>query len=121
MLIREVEKDEVFRALKQIHPSRSPGPDGFSPGFYQTFWGIVGDDVVEAVKCFLASADQMASINKSFVTLIPKVPVPKYMIQLRPISLCNVLYKIGSKVLANRLKPVMDSIISPFQGAFQGV
>ncbi|KAL6204988.1 hypothetical protein ACLB2K_022254 [Fragaria x ananassa] len=117
-LTREVDREEVHRALRQMHPSKSPGPDVLSPCFYQKFWDIVGSDVVEAVRCFLVSDEQMASINKTFVTLIPKVPVPKHMSQLRPISLCNVLYKLSSKVLANRLKPIMDKIISPFQGAF---
>ncbi|KAL6219594.1 hypothetical protein ACLB2K_007353 [Fragaria x ananassa] len=117
-LTREVDREEVHRALHQMHPSKSPGRDGLSPCFYQKFWDIVGSDVVEAVRCFLVSDEQMASINKTFVTLIPKVPVPKHMSQLRPISLCNVLYKLGSKVLANRLKPIIDKIISPFQGAF---
>lgn len=117
-LTREIEGEEIYSALKQMQPSKSSGPDGFSLCFYQTFWGIVGADIIVAVKCFLASKDQMASIYRTYVTLIPKVPVPNYMSQLRPISLCNVLYKIGSKVLANRLKPIMDRIISPFQGAF---
>lgn len=60
----------------------------------------------------------MAAFNQTYVTLIPKVPVARYMNQLRPISLCNVLYKIGSEVLANRIKPILDAIISPFQCAF---
>ncbi|KAL6125810.1 hypothetical protein ACLB2K_073864 [Fragaria x ananassa] len=79
---------------------------------------VLGGDVVEVVRSFLSSYDKMRSINNTFVTLIPKVKVPQYMNQLRPISLCNVLYKLGSKVLMNRLKSLMDSIISPFQGAF---
>ncbi|XP_004296207.1 PREDICTED: uncharacterized protein LOC101297422 [Fragaria vesca subsp. vesca] len=117
-LMREVTAEEVWRALKQIHPSKAPGPDGLSPMFYQQFWDVVGVDVVEAVKSFLYSEEFLRDINCTWVTLIPKVKKPENMQQLRPISLCNVIYKIGSKLLANSLKPLLDSIISPFQSAF---
>ena len=117
-LVSDITADEVFQALKQMHPSKSPGPDGFSPCFYQKFWNIVGADVVDAIRCFMSSEERLQVVNETFVTLIPKVHVPKHMHQLRPISLCNVIYKLGSKVLANRIKPVMDMVISPFQGVF---
>lgn len=113
-LIKEIDAAEVWQAVKQMHSSKAPGPDGFSPCFYQRFWNIVGSDVVAAVKCFLASEELLRLINYTNVTLIPKVKSPNYMSQLCPISLCNVLYKIGSKVLANRLKPLLSSVISPF-------
>ncbi|XP_062021085.1 uncharacterized protein LOC133737569 [Rosa rugosa] len=102
-LVHEISEAEVYGALKQMHPSKAPGPDGFSPCFYHNFWSIVGHDVVAAVKCFLVSEELLRSMNGTFVTLIPKVKTPQYMSQLRPISLCNVLYKLGSKVLANRV------------------
>lgn len=117
-LIEEVSAEEVHSALKQTHPSKAPGPDGFSPYFYQHFWPVVGNDVVDAIHCLLASDAAMQKINCTHVTLIPKVKSPKNMTQLRPISLWNVLYKIGSKVLANRLKPLLLQFISPFQSAF---
>lgn len=117
-LVREVSADEVWSALKHMHPSKAPGPDGFSPRFYQHFWSLVGEDVVAAIRCFLESDDLMRNLNCTHVTLIPKVKKPKHMTHLRPISLCNVLYKIGSKVLANRLKPLLHGVISPYQSAF---
>lgn len=57
-------------------------------------------------------------INWTNVTLIPKVQGPEYPDQFRPISLCNVSYRILSKILANRLRPLLDKIISPTQSAF---
>ncbi|KAL6218361.1 hypothetical protein ACLB2K_011575 [Fragaria x ananassa] len=57
-------------------------------------------------------------MNFTHVTLIPKVKDPKDMTDLCPIALCNVLYRICSKVLANRLKRILDTVISPLQSAF---
>ncbi|XP_062021093.1 uncharacterized protein LOC133737577 [Rosa rugosa] len=117
-LTKPISLDEVHRALRQMHPSKAPGPDGFSPSFYQHFWAVVGPDVLEAVRGFIGCEQRTRLINHTHVTLIPKVKDLELVTQLRPISLCNVIYKVGSKVLANRLKPLLDNIISPFQSAF---
>lgn len=113
-LTKQLSMEEVHSALKQMHPSKAPGPDGFSPSFYQHFWPLVGTDVTEAVRAFLESDAKIQQLNCTMVALIPKVKTPQLMSQLRPISLCNVLYKIGSKALANRLKPLLHHFISPF-------
>lgn len=116
--MKAISADEFFSALKQMHPSKAPGPDGFSPCFYQHFWPLVCNDVIGAVRCFVESDSNIQQLNCTHVTLIPKVKAHMHMSQLRPINLCNVLYKIGSKVLANRLKPLLHQFISPFQSAF---
>lgn len=113
-LTKQLTLEEIYLALKQMHPSKSPGLDGFSPIFYQRFWPLVWDDVVNAVRCFSESDTKMRQKHCTHVALIPKVKIPENMTQLRPISLCNVLYKIGSKALANRLKPLLQHFISPF-------
>ena len=75
-------------------------------------------DVSQAVLSCLNSRSILRSINHTFITLIPRVQNPERVFDFRPISLCNVIYKIISKVIANRLKPLINSIISETQSAF---
>ena len=117
-LIRSLSRDEVEATLKSMEPFSAPGPDGMPPTFFQTYWSIVGDDVSSAVLNCLNNCFFPAEINHTFITLIPKVKCPEKIFEFRPISLCNVIYKLLSKVLANRLHGVLPSIISENQSAF---
>ena len=99
-------------------PLKTSGSDGMSFFFYQTYWDLVGDEVTSSVLHFLNSASLPANLNQTFVTLIPKVKNSEYVSKFWPISLCNVLYKFFSKVLANRLKRILPSIITEHQSAF---
>ena len=104
--------EEVVVAIKEMAPLKAPGPDGMPPLFYQTYWSDVGMDISHAVISCLNSGSLLKSINHTFITLIPKVKNPERVSEFRPISLCNVIYKIISKVIANRLKPLLNDIIS---------
>ena len=99
-------------------PFKASGLDGMPPLFYQNFWDLVRGDVIHDVLIFLNSGTLPNSLNHTFITLIPKTKNPENVTEYRPISLCNVLYKIFSKVLANRLKRVLPQIISEHQSAF---
>lgn len=112
-LERPISDDEVKCVVFQMHPTKAPRPDGMTPGFYQKHWGIVGSDVCRGVREMVFSGQILHKINYTHVTLIPKVKEVTKMSQLRPISLCNVIYKIMAKVLTNRLKSVLPRIISP--------
>ncbi|XP_060974717.1 uncharacterized protein LOC115696753 [Cannabis sativa] len=101
-----------------MHPDKSPGPDGMTPGFYQRCWSIVGSDIINLVRSFMRTGDLPQGLNDTNLVLIPKVKSPSSMNELRPISLCNVVYKIISKVIANRLKEVLPQLISTNQSAF---
>ena len=103
-LLREFKREEVKAALDQMHPTKAPGPDGLSPLFYQKYWHIVGTAKTDAVMQALQSGTLPPTINHTFITLIPKKKRPDKITEFRPISLCNVVYKLVSKVLANRLK-----------------
>ena len=102
-LTRSFSRDEVEAALNSMEPLSAPGLDGMPPTFFQTYWSIVGDDVSFVVLSCVNNCSLPAEINHTFITLIPKVKCPEKISEFRPISLCNVIYKLVSKVLANRL------------------
>jgi len=112
LLSGDFSPDEVNSALSQMQPLKSPGPDGFGVSFYQKHWHIIGDEVRHSVLNFLNLGMFNSVINATFIALIPKVASAANVTEYRPISLCNVLYKLIAKVLANRLKQVLPSIIS---------
>lgn len=117
-LLKEFTYDEIKQGLDGIGNLKAPGEDGMSALFYKSFWSTIGDDVVREVKTFLEGGPMPATWNDTVVVLIPKVQNPEKLKDLRPISLCNVVYKIASKVLSNRLKIILSSIISENQSAF---
>ncbi|KAL5565874.1 hypothetical protein UlMin_029038 [Ulmus minor] len=86
--------------------------------FYQKFWPIVGEEITAACLGFVNGGLPLGSINETIITLLPKIKNPTRITEFRPISLCNVLYKIISKMLANRMREVMNSVISQEQSAF---
>ena len=117
-LLAEFKANEVETALKQVAPLRSLGSNGMPPIFYQHYWSLVGSDVVDDILYFLNLGNLPPSLCHSFITLIPKVNNHKYISQYRPISFNNVLYRIFSKVLANRLKKDLPHLVSEQQSAF---
>ena len=99
-------------------PMKAPGPDGKPPFFFQHFWPMIGGDVTHSVLSWLNSSTLPNPLNHTFITLIPKKKNPTLVLEYCPISLCNVLYKIFTKVLANRLKKFLNSVINENQSAF---
>lgn len=117
-LTRPFDEAEFQMAISQMHPDKAPGPDGLNPAFYQRFWDLCGKDIYLAGCRWLTEGRFPTNLNDTNIVLIPKCDDPKTMKDLRPISLCNVLYKIVSKVLANRLRKVINKCISEEQSAF---
>jgi hypothetical protein len=112
------EDGEIKQALFQMYPLKAPGPHGFPAYFFQKHRDVCGIKVTKAVLRILRGKESPKGINRTFVVLIPKVASPEELGQFRLISLCNVIYKIASKVLANRLKVILPEIISEEQSAF---
>lgn len=100
-LLREFTKEEISAALHQMSPQKALSPDGFSAGFFQENLDIVGDEVCLTVLAILNSGTIASELNFTYIALIPKTKNALWVSEFRPISLCNVFYKIISKVLAN--------------------
>ncbi|KAB1213574.1 hypothetical protein CJ030_MR5G010505 [Morella rubra] len=109
---------EIKDAVFQLGVLKAPGPDGYSVIFFQHYWGTVGVAVTKTVKHFFRTSFLLKQINHSFIALVPKVEHPIRVEQFRPISLCNVVNKVISKILAGRLRGVIAKPISHFQAAF---
>ncbi|MCH99842.1 hypothetical protein A2U01_0020857, partial [Trifolium medium] len=118
MLTSPFIEEEFQQAVFSMHPDKSPGPDGLNPAFYQKFWPLCGKDIFEACCSWLEDEHFPSDLNDTNIALIAKVDRPDSMKDLRLISLCNVIYKILSKVLANRLKRILPNCISESQVAF---
>nr|ABF95850.1 retrotransposon protein, putative, unclassified [Oryza sativa Japonica Group] len=110
--------DEIADALFQIGPLKAPGPDGFPARFFQRNWAVLKKEVTTAVRNFFLQGVMLAGVNDTSIVLIPKVSKPEQLKEFRPISLCNVIYKVVSKCMVNRLRPILKDIISVTQSAF---
>ena len=117
-LLKDFKPDEVKRALNQMHPTKAPSLDGMPPLFFQKYWDIVGPCVLDCVLQALNSGTIPPHANETYICLVPKTKNPQKISEYRPISLCNVIYKIMSKVLANQLKKILPVVISEAQSAF---
>ncbi|KAK8517305.1 hypothetical protein V6N11_044599 [Hibiscus sabdariffa] len=89
--------------MKGMAPLKASGKDGYPALFFQRFWHIIRHEITQYCLAILNSDQGITDINGTDIVLIPKVPSPSSMSQLRPKSLCNILYKIIAKVLAIRL------------------
>ena len=117
-LVESYSMEEVKAALFSMKPDKAPGIDGFNPVFFQSHWEIVGPEVSRVCIQYLQEGSFPTSWNETVLVLIPKKQTPQVMSDLRPIALCNVIYKIMSKMIANRLIVMLDTIVSPTQNAF---
>ena len=117
-LVRPFVEHEVREALKQMYPLKAPSPYGMPPLFFQHLWSTCGVVVTKTILNFLKFGISPPNFNETHITLVPKIKEPKKITDYRPISLCNVVYKIASKAIANRLKQILPSIISDTQSAF---
>ncbi|KAK4381223.1 Transposon TX1 uncharacterized protein [Sesamum angolense] len=117
-ITRPVTIDEVKTALFHIEEDKAPGPDGFSSGFFKGAWPVVGEEVSKAIIDFFKTGRLFKQLNATLLTLIPKVRTPHSVADFRPISCCNVVYKVISKILVSRIREILDLLISPSQNAF---
>lgn len=101
-----------------MHQTKAPGPNGMPLFFYQRHWHIIGPSITKALLLALNSGIFPKDLNYTFITLIPKKKHPLTVADYLPISLYNVLYKLMSKAIANRLKAMVPSLIFESQSTF---
>ncbi|GKC60500.1 RNA-directed DNA polymerase, eukaryota [Tanacetum coccineum] len=113
-----VTRNEIKKAIWDCGTDKSPGPDGFTFGFFRRYWSFLENDVIEAVNTFFINGNFPKGINSSFITLIPKNQEAKTTKDFRPITLIGCIYKIISKILANRMVFVLEDLVNEVQSAF---
>jgi len=112
ILLRTISFEEVRAMVNSMETSKSLGPDGFMVEFFQNHWSIIREDVWRVVEESRIFSKILHDFYSYFITLILKEPNPEIVYKFRPISICNAIYKIISKIIANKLKPIMHKIIS---------
>jgi hypothetical protein len=110
--------EEVSATLFQMAPLKAPGPDVLNACFFQKNWATMGGEVCHVILAILNSGVLPRDLNKTYIALIPKMKTLTSVSNFKPINLCNMLYKLISKVFANRLKKILPTIIAPTQSAF---
>ena len=119
-LEKEFTKEEVIQVLREMEGDKAPDPDGFIMAFFQKCWSVVEKDVMDVFDYFHQHSVFERSMNASFLTLIPKQCNAVNIKDFCPISLVDSVYKLLSKVLANKLRAVLDNLISETQNLFGG-
>ena len=118
VLLSPFSREEVKKALFSIGDLKAPGPDGLHVIFFKRFWNMLGDDLIDEVLLAVNNAAIPEGWNDTTIVMISKVENPDKVAQFWPISLCNVVYKVISKMLSSRLKGILPEIISQHQSAF---
>lgn len=118
LLKKACTKDEIFQSIHQIHPTKSPDPNGMPAFSFYKFWHIVIAIVLHTMLSILNNNMDPSFINSTHIVLILKVTNPKTTKDFRPISLYNVILKIVTNIIANRLKKILPNIIHRIQSAF---
>lgn len=109
---------EIKQAMFETSLLKALRPDGFHTGFYQHALKSIGSSISSFALKFYETRSLPEGCNDTLITLIPKIPCPETVKQLRPIGLCNVTYKLIRKAMAIRLKVIMKKLIGPFQLSF---
>ena len=111
--------EEISEALKQMKNGKSPGIDGFPAEFFKTFWRKIKYFILKAYKCAYNKGEMSTTLRHCLITCIPRGNKPKiHFKKWRPISLLSCVYKILSSAFANRLKKVLDKLVSKSQTGF---
>ena len=111
-LLKPVEFQEVEEVVSQMSDGKALGPYGFKTNFFHYFWDLIKEEVWKIVEESRKNKGVLRAFNSTFLTLIPKEDGDDSPVKFIPIALCNVIYKIITKVVANRLNPILSDLIA---------
>ena len=117
-LLRPITMDEIKESFFSLADNKSPGLDGYNAEFFKHYWPTIGPSITTAIQRFFESGYLLKEWNATLLVLVPKVTPPQEVNHLRPISLCNVLYKCIAKCLVNRMQRLLPALIADYQTAF---
>ena len=117
-LNRPMTEEEVSEVLKDMQNDKAPSPDGFNVDFFKACWDIVKEDILNVVEDSRKNRTILKVLNTSFISLIPKQDNAQTPERYRPVALCNIVYKIISKVVANKVKPLLPTLVSGEQSGY---
>lgn len=117
-LVQNFTEREVHSAIKQLGTHRASGPDGVPNEFLKWYWPEIKKDILQLVQDFYDEKLDLAALNKANIILVPKKEIPETVHDYRPISVINVIPKLISKLMANRMRGFLPDLISPRQTAF---
>ncbi|CAN6171901.1 unnamed protein product [Urochloa humidicola] len=118
-LEEEFSEQEVHAVIADLAGEKAPGPDGYIGIFFKQSWELIKGDLMRAIDFFYQQHDQhLSHLNTAHIVLIPKKPDAKGIADYRPISLIHSFAKLLSKLLANRLAPELNGMVSRAQSAF---
>lgn len=112
-LVAEPTDQEVLKALMQLGPNKSPGPDGFNAKTIQDNWNYFGPAVMNEVLEIFRTGHMSSQVARSNLVLVPKIEKATEVTHFRPISVCNVIYKLISKIISIRIRPFIGGCIVP--------
>lgn len=110
--------EEIRKLFFKLNPNKAPGPDGLTSGFFKGAWATLGEEAVLSVQQFFSSSFLPAATNSTILTLVPKFHGASKISEYRPIAFLNTVYKVISRLLVARLKPILQHLILPCQTAF---
>ncbi|KAL0331484.1 UNVERIFIED_CONTAM: hypothetical protein Sangu_1693900 [Sesamum angustifolium] len=117
-ICRAVTPAEVKLAVFQMSDNKAPGPDGYTSCFSKKAWNIIGNLICRAVTDFFRSGWMLCQFNHTIIALMPEFMHSHSVADCWPISCCNVIYKVITKIIADYLSPALEHLIDSSQAAF---
>lgn len=110
--------EEITKVMFSLNPNKAPAPDSLSSAFYKAAWTLIGTETVKSIQHFFNSGFLPKTANSTILSMVPKFPGASRITDYRPISCLNTIYKVISRLLVKRLKPILQDLILPNQTAF---